>query len=261
MKAKIIYLLIISFLISALIGCGDKNEYPDPTRKFYVNDFADKLSPAVESTIVREAERLYEYSTDEVSQTGIQVVFATFAVESEADIASFYLSDLYNQWEIGTDDLGILIVFYYVGNLDDPDSPIYTVYDFMLGFSMEQYVSPIDLGNMFDETIKLAEDEQLGTAHLLYEILQEIYWEIYDTEFTYDLDYYANTYLPYYDEYADYDDIWGWILYIILSPSSSWWEKGILALIGFAVLGTGGGLARNIGGGGRSGGMGLRRRK
>jgi len=105
------------------------------------------------------------------------------------------------------------------------------------------------------------DSEAIGTAHLLYELLTVIYVDVFGYEsFNYDLDQYQE-YLDSFDEYREYDDLWGWILYVILSPGSMWWEKGVLVIIGLSIFGVGGGIIKTIGGGGHSGGMGIRRRR
>lgn len=261
MKSAIKSAVILLLILFALFACQSKSDYPEPTKEFYVNDFADKLLPAVESTIVREGERLFEEESEDGNISGVQIVFATFAVENETDIAKYNLSDLYNQWGIGKDDMGVLIVYFYVGDTEDPSSLDLKEIKIEIGYAMEVYLSPIEAGNILDTTIMIDEDESIGTAHLLYELLSVVYVDVFGyNSFNYDLDEYQNyldTYLP----YSDYDSLWGWILYVILTPYASWWEKGILVLIGLAILGLGGGVVKNIGGGGRSGGMGIRRRR
>lgn len=256
-KSAVLFLLI-GF---AFLGCRSKDTYPKPTKKFYVNDFADTLIPAVESTIVREGERLYEETTEDEEISGIQIVFATFAVENATDIAQYNLSDIYNQWGIGKDDMGILVVYFYVGDPDKPSSLELNTVQIEIGYAMEVYLSPIEAGNILDQTIMADEDISIGTAHLLYELLTVVYVEVLGyTSFNYDMDEYQ-TYLDNYVQYSDYDTMWGWFLYVILTPYASWWEKILLVLLGLLVLGLGGGVAKNIGGGGRSGGMGIRRRR
>jgi len=260
MEKRFFLVLMNLFLLFSIFGCKEDKDYPDPTKAFYVNDFANKLTPAVESTITREGERLFEFETEDGDKPGVQIVFATFLVKNETDVASYNLSDIYNQWGIGKDDLGILVVYFYVEDIDDSDISSLKQVQIEIGYQMEVYLSPSEAGQILDNTIMSGEDEQIETAHLLYELLSEVYLEIYDRNFTYNMDEYQ-IYMDTFDEYADHDDIWSWILYVVLSPSSSWWEKGVLTMIGLSILGASGGLVKNIGGGGRSGGMGIRRRK
>ncbi len=261
MKSAFKFLLLFTLISFTLLGCKSNKEYPNPTNEFYVNDFANTLVPAVESTIVREGERLYDETSDDGEITGVQIVFATFAVENEINIAEYNLSDIYNQWEIGTDDMGILVVYFYVGDTNKPEDLVLSQVIIEIGYQMEIYLSPIEAGNILDDTIMTDMDESMATAQLLYELLTIVYTEVFGYEaFNYDMDEYQY-YLDNYDEYSDYDDFWGWILYVVLSPYSVWWEKGILVILGLLIFGVGGGVVKNIGGGGRSGGMGIRRRR
>lgn len=235
--------------------------YPEPTEEFYVNDFADKLVPAVESTIIREGERLFEEVSDDGLISGVQIVFATFAVESESKIAEYNITDIYNQWGVGTNDMGILVVYFYVGDEDKPEELVLSEVYIFTGLTMEMYLSPIESGNILDETIMTDMDESMATAQLLYEMLDVVYVEVFEYEsFNYDMDEYQY-YLDTYDEYGNYDNLWGWIIYVVLSPYSVWWEKGVLLIAGMLIFGVGGGVVKNIGGGGKSGGMGIRRRR
>lgn len=254
-------ILAVFLLTAGLWGCRPASNIPDPTREFYCNDFADAFPAAVRATIVAEGKRLYEETSEDGTITGIQIVFATFAVETAEDIASYNLSDIYNQWEIGTDDMGILVVYFYLGDPDKPETLELEEVRIEVGFAMETYLPPWDMGDILDETIMADESEAIGTAHLLYELLTVMYVDIFGYEaFNYDLDVYQE-YLDNYDPYSDYEGLWGWILYVVMSPYSGWWEKGLLVLLGLSVFGIGGGLVKTVGGGGRSGGLGIRRRR
>ncbi|MGE4571211.1 MAG: YgcG family protein [Candidatus Izemoplasmatales bacterium] len=259
MKKIIAFAFIIIYGVFFLVSC--KNEpYPKPSNAYYVNDYADKFSPYLESKIRLEGERLFDEELDDGNQPGAQIVFATFAVENESDIETYNLSDIYNQWKIGKDDLGILVVYFYVGDKDKPESLELNLVQIEIGYAMEVYLSPSEAGAILDKTIVASEDEDTGSAHLLYELLTLVYDEVYDISFNYDLETYEY-YREDYDEYSDYDGLWEWILFVILSPSSSWLEKGILSVLGIIFLGSGGLIIKNVAGGGGSGGMGIRRRK
>jgi hypothetical protein len=254
-------LLAILCWTVGLWGCRPASNIPKPTKEFYCNDFAGAFPAAVRATIVAEGKRLYEETSEDETISGIQIVFATFAVETAEDIASYNLSDIYNQWEIGTDDMGVLVVYFYLGDPDKPETLELEEVRIEVGFAMEMYLSPMKMGDILDETIMADESEAIGTVHLLYELLTVMYVDIFGYDaFNYDLDEYQE-YLDNYDPYSDYEGLWGWILYVVLSPYSGWWEKGLLVLLGLSVFGIGGGLVKTVGGGGRSGGMGLRRRR
>jgi uncharacterized membrane protein YgcG len=171
-------------LLSIVLFACQKNEYPRPTRSFYVNDFANILDEATRSSITREGERLYELSKDE-TDGGAQLVIATFEVESETDIANYDKTEIFRQWGIGDNDMGLLVILFF--------SP-YTVDDVLylelvesqieVGYRMEQYLTPTTLGSIIDHTLYSDEWDYLDMAvmHMVYELLSEIYVDIYKYE-------------------------------------------------------------------------------
>lgn len=256
--------LLVALLATAgLLGC-QKKDYPDPTPEFYCNDFADMIPEAVEASINNHAGMLYDtYEGSDIG--GTQVVFATFAVQNETDIGGYSKADLYNQWEIGENDMGILIVYFYVG--EDPEDPATLTLKQVqveIGYQMTIYLTPGEAGRIVDETILTDESEAIGTAHLLFSMLSLVYEEVYD-DVGYDWD--EETYQGYLDSYVPEDDIfsdtiWGLIIGYFFGSAGLWWEKGLFILLALAVLGLGGGALRKVvGGGGHSGGAGIFRRR
>lgn len=262
---KILVFITIGLLSIVLFAC-QKNDYPRPTRSFYVNDFASILDEATRSSITREGERLYELSKDE-TDGGAQLVIATFEVENEADIANYDKTEIFREWGIGDNDMGLLVILFF--------SP-YTVDDVLylelvesqieVGYRMEQYLTPTTLGNIVDHTLYSDEWDYLDMAvmHMVYELLSEIYVDIYEYEsFDYDMEVYQE-YLDSYISTGDSEVIPMSFLLYLFSPFSSSSDRftAILGVILFIVVGGGGTLfARNRGGGGSSGGMGIFRRR
>ncbi len=87
-----------------LTGCTEESKYPEPTKAFYVNDFANILSEATESMILSSGAALAE-------KTEAQVVVLT--VESlEGDTIENYALSLGREWGIGNEeqDTGVLLL-------------------------------------------------------------------------------------------------------------------------------------------------------
>jgi len=241
-----------------LLFFNKKQDIPRPTSDYYVNDYADQLSNAVEDTIVANCEYLYEDTLD-LPDGGTQVVFATFHVDSLDDIANYDKTEIYRQWKIGKNDMGVLVLYFF-----DSSSEALLEMQVELGYRMEQYLTPSMIGNIIDNTIMQTDDLEMGTAHLLFEILSAIYANAYGDyyyPFEYDMDEYQDYLLNYSSTDDDISSIQMSYISYLISPYSSLASK---IFAGFAILfllGIGGGFAINRGGGGSSGGMGIFRRR
>lgn len=246
------------------------SKYPRPTADYYINDYADVLFQATRETITNEGDRLFDVTKDEVDG-GSQVVFATFVVETLSEIAEYDKTEIYREWKIGKDDMGVLVLLFFMpSETDDTDN--YVQLDFIevqveTGYRMEQYLTPTELGLIIDDTIMNDEWDYLidmAVVHMLYELLTVIYVDIYDYDsFNYDMDEYYEylmDYVPSGDTSLDETSAMGFIAYL-LSPYSSFWDKFITALPLMYIFLYGGGIGIMKAGGGSSGGMGIFRRK
>ena len=259
---KVLNLILIIFLLFVLSSC-QKDEYPRPTNAYYINDFANILYEATRDSIRREGERLYDWTQDE-TDGGAQLVIATFEVETEEDIANYDKTDLYRQWRIGDDDMGVLVILFFISFVENEITYLELVEtQIEVGYRMEQYLTPSQLGTIVDSTLYSDEDVELDIAvmHMVYELLSAIYIDIYDYRtFTYNLDVFEQYLIDHPDSSSDDEVSMGWIIYL-LSPYATWGERLSIALpfLLFTILG--GGIIKNVGGGGSSGGMGIFRRR
>ena len=67
--------------------------------------------------MIHENERLYDDVDDDGNKPGAQIVYATFVVktvEEEANLRGMGGVDLFNEWRIGKNDLGVLVLFIYM---------------------------------------------------------------------------------------------------------------------------------------------------
>ncbi len=159
-------------------------------------------------------------------------------------------------------------MFFMPETIDEIDYLVLKETQVEVGYRMEQYLTPAELGSIVDNTLysdEWAFDElDISVMHMVYELLSVIYTEAYGYEsFNYDMEVYRE-YLINNPDVADDDSHLplSFILYL-LSPfaSSSDRLSAILYVVIFLVLGGGGLAVKNKGGGGSSGGMGIFRRR
>jgi uncharacterized membrane protein YgcG len=256
---------LIGLVVLGLDSCQQR-EYPRPSAAYYVNDYAEVLSAGVTDTIVYNAENMYE-STKGEGDGRSQIVIATFMIESIEEVAEYDRTEIYREWEIGENDMGILVLLFF----EEVPYEGYTMPELLaveveIGYNMEQYITPGQLGQIVDQTLLTYDewDYNLGVMHLYLELAHVVYRDAYEGvfyEFEYDMVEMAE-YLEGYSASSSTDSTMPmtFILYL-LSPYLSFDTKifyGIFALIVFFL---GGGLLRNVGGGGSSGGGGIFRRR
>lgn len=125
-------LFLMLFQFSTIVFA--KTNIPQATDEFYVNDFANVLSDEEEKRLLDKAVTLAEESD------GIQVVLST--VESlDGNPIENYALEMYNQYKIGKDDMGLLIL------LSTGDRQI----RIEVGKAMEAYINDSKAGRLMDE--------------------------------------------------------------------------------------------------------------
>lgn len=250
---KIFYIFIGLTFVLLLSSCKDKIK---PTKEFYVNDFANAWLEASKSTILRENTRLYDYTKD-TDLGGTQIVFTSFLVESFDDIANYDRTELYRDFKIGGNDMGILVLFFY----KESENYLELIQvEYELGYRMEQFIPVGKMNDIINETLidPLYYSPAMALAHYLYELLTIIYVDIYEySSFNYDMDNYA----LYLENYT-YDGNQG-----VISTVLALFGEGRISftvLVSFLLIVIFGGsftIIKNKGAGGRSGGAGSFRRK
>lgn len=104
LSAAFLIILLLTAMSLGIVGVQAlAPEVPDPTREFYVNDFAGILDSGTERDILELGENAYK-STD-----GGQVVFVSINSLNENTIEE-YANTLFNKWKIGTEDKGVLFI-------------------------------------------------------------------------------------------------------------------------------------------------------
>jgi len=262
---KSFLILIMSSFVLLIYGCK-KDEYPRPTNQYYVNDYANILYQATRRSITKEGERLYDLTTEE-TDGGAQIVLATFEVENLTDIANYNKTDIFRQWEIGKNDMGLLILLFFIEEeIDEIPYLVLVETQIEVGYRMEQYLTPTQLGQIVDDTIYSDSYEELDMSvmYMVYELLSAIYIDAYGYKsFDYDMDVYEEYLLSNPDVSSDDSHVpLSWLFYLF-TPFASFEDRLglILPVIIFLILGGGGIAIKNKGGGGSSGGMGIFRRR
>lgn len=151
-------LFLMLFQLSTIVFA--KTNIPQATDEFYVNDFANVLSDEEEKRILDKAVTLAEESD------GIQVVLST--VESlDGNSIENYALEMYNQYKIGKDDMGLLIL------LSTGDRQI----RIEVGKAMEAYINDSKAGRLMDEyAIPYLKDDKFneGLINLQESLISEV---------------------------------------------------------------------------------------
>ena len=258
----IILFLVIVFTIASLSSCKneDNYDYPRPSADFYVNDFAGALLPGSRQSFYKEGVRLFE-DTKDTDLGGAQFVVTTMLIENQGEIASIDKTELYRQWQIGENDMGLLLLLLFTGN-EEELTLVSTQIE--IGYRMEAYITAAEAGNLIDDCLYNPEWEgsiDMGLGELYYELISIIYTQAYGYEsFNYDMEVYRDFLITAEDSEAQSPMS---LIAYVFSSYSPIWTKIIVALIIFlitGVLGGGGFMAiRHKGGGGSSGGYGIKR--
>lgn len=161
-KIKTISSVLIALLIcfSACISSFAAATIPSATSKFYVNDFAGIFSEEEKSKLMESAVNLAN------DRNGVQVVVST--VESlDGDTIENYAVNMYNQYGIGKNDMGILILC----SVQDRKLRV------EVGKSMEAYINDSKAGRFMREyAIPLLKENKFneGLINLQQALINEI---------------------------------------------------------------------------------------
>jgi hypothetical protein len=257
-------LLLAAMIFVALSSCQKKNcSYPRPSREFYCSDFAEALLPGSRHNFIVEGERLYE-DTKEIEEIGgAQVVVATMLLDSEDQAAEIDRTELFREWRIGKNDMGLLILLLFVENGEYLEL-VRT--EIEIGYRMESYITAARAGYVVDNCLYNEEWEgsvDMGLGEMYYELLSDIYTKAYGYEsFDYDMETYRDYLINYSDDNSAESLVPMSFWVYLFSPYSPPWSKafGIGGILLVLLLGGGGFvMGRTKGGGGRSGGYGIRR--
>ncbi len=169
-KRRQTVIAVLAALMLMLVGCGESEPLPEPTERFFVNDFADVMTDTNEQTVYEAGKNLYE-------QTKAQVVLVTVDSLGGRDLES-YAIELARAWGIGDGDMnnGVLLLF----TTDGPHSRL------EIGYGLEGALPDSKAGRILDTYLVPAyDDEDAWSAALTATyrgVLNEVYVEYGLTE-------------------------------------------------------------------------------
>ncbi|MFA5235345.1 MAG: hypothetical protein WC399_00615 [Bacilli bacterium] len=183
---------LVMLIIFGVRSCAS-HEYPRPSEAFYVSDYADMLGPSVENFLISESEYLFESTKDVPDVGGIQIVYTTFLLESEAELGAYDKVDLFNEWKIGKNEMGILVIMFFVPLETVDETEYYSLTDIQVanGDVMAEYMGTISLEIIVKDTFEhylptgtptypYDYDLALGVATSMNALLNIAYGDVYD---------------------------------------------------------------------------------
>lgn len=176
------------------------NDVLSPSKLLYINDQDRVLLNATSWSIFTYGEELYEDSkaSDILSNIrGSQVVVLTYVGDS-SQISS---TDIFNNWGIGDNNMGILIILFFTKSVDSYE---YDSMIFEIGSQMSTFLSAFEANNLitsyFDDPSIPSFDYDARLMNLYYGVLSYLYLNVYGYT-SYNHESYMNAY---YDIQYDY---------------------------------------------------------
>lgn len=147
-----------------LCGCGEESGFPTPTDSFYVNDFADVITPEAESEMLSRAAALEQKTTAQV----VTVTVEDLDGEEPAD----YALQIGREWGVGQEeaDNGIVIL------LSENDREIYIA----VGYGLEGALPDSKTGRIIDRyglEYLQQDDFSQGLLGISKAVINEVYIE------------------------------------------------------------------------------------
>jgi uncharacterized protein len=256
---------IVALIVWGVNSCDDR-KYPRPSNLYYVNDYAEVLAPGLIDAIVFYGENMYEDTKGEGDGRS-QIVVGTFLIENDLDIAEYDKTELYREWKIGENDMGVLVLLFFRNvQYDGYTMPEIREVQIEIGTRMEQYLIPAEAGRIVDQTLLTYDqwDYDVGIMHLYLELCATVYRDAYPDvfyEFEYDVDEHREYIESHTGGSAGDASLPMTLILYLLSPNIPFAGKLVYVLFGAFFLLISGGVVYNVGGGGSSGGAGIFRRR
>lgn len=241
--AAIVLVVAVSFL---LVSCGNqtREQYPTPTDKFFVNDFADVMTEADEDTVYKTGAALQQATTAQA----VVVTVDSLNVEAIED----YALQLGRDWGVGDKEKnnGVVVL------LSESDREIYIA----VGYGLEGALPDSKTGRIIDTygiSYFSSDNFSTGLVSVYNAIVNEIYIEYGITP--------AENYVPIDQLSASESEtttagkvIISWLVLIVLLSIyvSAFGRRGGLFLFGSSHIFNGGTHFNSSGFGGSSGGFG-----
>ena len=257
---KVVFSSILALILIFLTACNSGSAPAiRATEEFYINDRPHALLNATQWTILTYSENLYDDSQEQefVDQniSGAQIVVATYV----GQIGDFSTTDLFNAWEIGDNDMGILIILFFSKN-EEEDEFIYGDMVIEIGSRMSGFLSAFSAEQLaieyFDDPTIPEFDYDQRLINYYFAVQQYVYINTYNYA-SYDFQGRLDNYEE--DKYeffgllpSDYErdalPWWAWVLIVVGILLFGVFPGRLLFPLIFR------GIGGNRGGGGRSGG-------
>lgn len=171
MKKNLLSLtLALILIITGSLAYGQNLELPEPTKDFYVNDFADLIDDAVENNI-KNINSNYE-NTEEKPQIVVVTVPNLQGLDENK-----YAVELFEKWKIGNKDYnnGLLVLL----SLEERRIKI------EVGYGLEGAITDSESGRILDDSLEyLSEgDYSTGLENIFYQLAIRV-----NEEYNYDND-------------------------------------------------------------------------
>lgn len=262
---KITSFLLVLLFVFILASCRSDG-FPRPTKEYYINDYANALFMKTRQQVLYEGETLYDDTKHIKTNGGAQIVVATFLIDELSEMDTFDSTGLFRSWKIGKNDMGLLIILFFTAYEENGiDYTEFAGVIVEMGYRMEQYMTPSKVNMLLEDSIFSEEWDwfiDVGLMEFIYLVENDLYVHAYGMEgFTYDMedfyDYLVNGPTVDFQRSIEMD-----ILFYLLSPYASIWEKAAVVVpLVLILFGTGYKFIGHRGGGGSSGGFRIRRRR
>ncbi len=161
---KTVTLAILLVFCLLFGGCGAATEaLPQPTDRFFVNDYADVLTQADEDTVYKAGRQLME-------QTDAQLVLVTVNTLGDRELEGYAL-ELAREWELGDAEKenGLLVLFVTEG----PRTRV------EVGFGLEGALNDSKVGRILDEHLVPVYDDPAAWSAALAATYRAYVHEVY----------------------------------------------------------------------------------
>ena len=114
---------------------------------------------------------------------GLQIVVATFPITSESQIDGQYnKTDLFRKWQIGENDRGLLIAYFYQNDTAGTPSLVNTSVE--IGYRLNAYLTAGAMGQILDKDFTEGTDEETAQAHVYSDVLYHVLPDAYGIQVT-----------------------------------------------------------------------------
>lgn len=163
-QSTLVAIMVIVISLQLVITAFATSTIPTATSDFYVNDFAGIFTEEEKASLVDKAVTLAE------GEEGIQVVISTIESLDGLSIEE-YANEMYNQYQIGKDDMGVLILLATSDRqmrIEIGDQMEAYITDSKAGRLMDDYAIPYLIENRFSEGLISLQN------HMITSITEEI---------------------------------------------------------------------------------------